>query len=99
MYKVQLPQQVPTDNVIDATAIAILKLCKPGFLDHHTAIYIKGAGNCLFHGISWAQKMYGNETHHLLLRLLTYLKIVQNPDYFKVQRLEIEETTNYDEPD
>ena len=95
-YKVQLPQQLPTDNafsgVIDATALAILKLCKPGLLDHHTPISIEGDGNCLFRAVSRA--LYGTKTH-LLLRLLTSLEIAQNPDHYKVQRADIEETTNY----
>ena len=82
-YSVKLPQPIIRDceAAIDNTAVAILKLSKPGLLDNHTPLSVVGDGNCLSRSISLA--LYGNEDKHMLLRLLTALEIADNPDYYK----------------
>ena len=97
-YKVQLSQPVvdtATHGVVDKTAVAIPKLCKPGLLDDHTSISIVGDGYCLFSVIF--QAMYGNEGQHLLLRLLTALEIAEQSAHYSTPRRDSDKMTDYDD--
>lgn len=65
---------------VDQVSMNILSRCEPILLEEFNPISIYGDGNCLFRAIS--QGLYGSEKYHLLIRLLTSIEIIQNPDFY-----------------
>ena len=58
---------------IDTAATSILKKYHPIVLQNKCARRVYGDGNCLYRAVSSA--LFGSESHHLLLRLLTTIEI------------------------
>ena len=83
-YGVTMPLRVPDSGTApgkcDSTAIRILKMFQPTLLDVHVPLQVAGDGNCLFRAVSRA--LYHTEAHHLILRLLTALEILENRTYY-----------------
>ena len=83
-YGITLPFCVPDSGTApgkcDSTAIGILNKLQPSLLDEHIPLEVTGDGNCLFRAVSRA--LYHTEAHHMILRLLTALEIVENVIYY-----------------
>ena len=58
---------------IDTAATSILKKYHPVVLQNNSVRRVYGDGNCLYRAVSSA--LFGSESHHLLLRLLTTIEI------------------------
>ena len=57
----------------DTAATSILKKYHPVVLQNNSVRRVYGDGNCLYRAVSSA--LFGSESHHLLLRLLTTIEI------------------------
>ena len=83
MNKISLPKQsaVPRDHPNDAIANELLVMyCGQAVASTTSAKRVTGDGNCLFRAASLG--MFGTEVHHLHLRLLTLLEIIENPNTY-----------------
>ena len=74
------PQQYPHRDV---KSRVILKRFHPIILSHVYPRAVYGDGNCLYRAVFLA--VYGNQSHHLHLRLLTAMEILQFPHLYDVQ--------------
>ena len=71
-YNVKLPAILP--------AIEPGLLAQPAVLDDFEPSHIYSDGDCLYHALS--RGLYGVESHHLHLRLLTAFKMSENSTYY-----------------
>jgi len=83
-YGIAMPLRVPDSGTApgkcDSTAIKLLQKFQPTLLDSHAPMQVSGDGNCLYRAVSRA--LYHTEAHHLILRLLTALEILENRTYY-----------------
>ena len=94
-YKVKLPAAHRREPTVipgsrDLVATSILTKLQPALLRNHIPLTVYGDGNCMFRAIS--RIMYGTESHHALLRLLTVLEIACDPWIYDSSR------TDYQNP-
>ena len=81
-YAVHLPPLKParaSDHPIDRVSVTILKKYLPVMLESHTPLDVIGDGNCMFRAASLG--LYSNQEQHTLLRLLTAIEMLMNPNY------------------
>ena len=57
-------------------------MLSPSMLNDHIPISVLGDGNCMYHALS--RGLFGTENHHLHVRLLTALEIIQNRKLYDV---------------
>jgi len=82
-YKIMLPDVkcVEEDKVtVDATSVATLRDHSPWLLDHFIPAAVQGDGKCLFRAVSLA--LYGDESYHVLLHLLTAVESLLYPSLY-----------------
>ena len=65
---------------IDAVSSHILRKCQPLLLNEFKPVAIYGDGNCLFRALS--EGIFGTQDHHLCIRLLTALEMIENPEFY-----------------
>jgi hypothetical protein len=82
LHGVSLPAQhnEQKDWPIDEVSEQILKQCHPQILLEYVPLAVVGDGNCLYRACSLG--LYGDETHHVHLRLLTAIEIILNAKYY-----------------
>ena len=81
-YEVKLPARldiVPAGPV-DRVSVGILERLHPIVLGDHQPEKVYGDGNCLYRAVS--RLLYGDEGHHLLIRLLSCIEMVTNPLFY-----------------
>ena len=61
-------------------------MLSPSMLNDHTPLSVVGDGNCMYRALS--RGLYGTENHHLHVRLLTALEIMQNRKFYDVSSKE-----------
>jgi hypothetical protein len=79
-YKSTLPDVKEISGlpgVEDTVAASILRQFHPAVLQNHYPRRVDGDGNCLYRAASLA--LYDVQDHHVHLRLLTALEMLQNP--------------------
>lgn len=83
-FDVQLPSTncaISADHSSDHAAIDILRTYQPCLLDEVDAISTQSDGNCMYRAVSLA--LYNTQIHHLHIRLLAAIEILENPEYYK----------------
>ena len=63
-------------------AVKVLSMLSPSMLNDHIHLSVLGDGNCMYRVLS--RGLFGTENHHLHVRLLTALEIIQNPKFYDV---------------
>ena len=66
----------------DDIAVKVLSMLSPSMLNDHMPRSVLGDGNCMYRVLS--RRLFGTENHHLHVRLLTALKIIQNRKLYDV---------------
>ena len=93
-YDVHLPEINNIENATfgneDCTARKILEIYHPIMLTKFIPMFVKGDGNCLFRAIS--RGLFGNECHHIHLRLITSLEVALNETYYDVNHKNFKNT-------
>ena len=82
IYNVSLPPNAGIDcpGVEDDTSVRILRTFLSSFLDKCSPRSTVGDGNCMYRAISLG--LYGTESYHILIRLLTALEMLENPGLY-----------------
>ena len=57
-------------------AVKVLSMLSPSMLNDHIHLSVMGDGNCMYRTLS--RGLFETENHHLHVRLLTALDIIQN---------------------
>ena len=70
----------------DDNAVKVLRMLSPSMLNDHTPLSVVGDGNCMYRALS--RGLFGTENHHLHVRLLTALEIMQNRKFYDVSSKE-----------
>ena len=84
-HNVKLPDFLPSPTQPgkpDDMAEKVLSMLSPSMLNDHINLSVLGDGNCMYRALSLV--LFGTENHHLHVRLLTALKIIQNPKFYDV---------------
>ena len=82
-YGVALPRRarlVETPGTRDAVSTGVLAMLQPDVLNNNVPLTVTGDGNCMFRAVS--RGLFGTEEHHLLIRLLTSLELIQHPQFY-----------------
>jgi len=82
IYVDYIPVRSPPDSVEDNTAVAILHEYQPATLRLYSPRAIIGDGNCRYRAVSLA--MYGDQRHHLHVRLLVAAEMIMHPEHYHV---------------
>ena len=76
-------EEVTTAGIEDSVSVAILHMFHGVMLDAYSPRQVVGDGNCLYHAVSLA--LYGTESLHIYVRLLTSIELIQTPRYVQLQ--------------
>jgi len=68
-------------------AVALLKRTQPSILHSYVPVFVVGDGNCLFRAVSLA--CYGSEEYHDTLRQLAATEMLQHPQWYDAERVDI----------
>jgi len=80
-YRCELPESAQPSEVevtADAASEALLSKHSPWLLTKFVPVHVAGDGNCLFRAVSFA--MYGRESLHEHLQLLSCIEILGHPE-------------------
>ena len=84
-YNINLPvQSTSTPGPTEQTSVDILQLFQSIMLKSRVPLQVVGDGNCLFRAVSRA--LYGHESCHQLLRLLTAIEMIIHPECYDSSR-------------
>ena len=73
-------EEVSTAGVEDSVSVAILRMFHGVMLDAYSPRQVVGDGNCLYRAVSLA--MYGTESLHIYVRLLTSIELILHADTY-----------------
>ena len=73
-------EEVTTAGIEDSVSVAILHMFHGVMLDAYSPRQVVGDGNCLYRAVSLA--LYGTESLHIYVRLLTSIELTLHPDTY-----------------
>jgi len=93
-YDINLPEIKNFENASfgneDSTARKILQAYHPIMLTKFIPLFVEGDGNCLFQALS--RGLFGNECHHVHLRLITSIEVALNQNFYDVNHKDLKKT-------